>query len=244
MLDDRKASILEAVINQYIATAEPVGSKIIAEEYDLRVSPATIRNEMAALEEMGYLVQPHTSAGRIPTDKGYRYYVDSLRERLSLAEGNVESLKAKLAELKRMETEDLLREISSLLASQSATISLVLSPGSQRRAYFWGVSQILHQPEFVDMRRFEFLMEFLETGSRLTAYLMEEVNEPTVHVRIGSENRVSELNDLSLVAAGYSREGEPAGIVGLLGPKRMDYGRAIPMVDLTARNLTRLLDEE
>lgn len=244
MLSERQAAVLETVINQYIRTAEPVGSKIIAEEYDLGVSPATIRNEMAALEEMGYLVQPHTSAGRIPTDKGYRYYVDSLREMLSLAEENVESLQAKLTELKRMETEDLLREISSLLASQSATISLVLSPGSHRRSYFWGVSQILHQPEFVDIRRVEFLMEFLEGENRLTAYLMEEIGEPNVHVRIGSENRISELDDLSLVAAGYSRDGEPAGIVGLLGPKRMDYGRAIPMVDLTARSLSRLLDEE
>jgi transcriptional regulator of heat shock response len=244
VLDERKAAVLEAVINLYIKTAEPVGSKVITEEFDLGVSPATVRNDMAALEEGGYLVQPHTSAGRIPTDKGYRYYVDSLREMISMAEDNVTALQAKLAELKRMETEDLLHEISSLLANQSATISLVLSPGSQRRAYFWGVSQILHQPEFVDTRRVEFLMEFLEGENRLTAYLMNEITEPTVHVRIGSENRVSELNDLSLVAAGYSRDGEPAGIVGLLGPKRMDYGQAIPMVDLTARRLSRLLDEE
>jgi heat-inducible transcriptional repressor len=244
MLSARQATVLEAVINLYIRTAEPVGSKVIAEEFDLGVSPATIRSEMASLEEMGFLVQPHTSAGRIPTDKGYRYYVDSLREMISLAENNVAALQAKLDELKRMETEDLLREISSLLASQSATISLVLSPGSHPRAYFWGVSQILHQPEFIDTRRVEFLMEFLEGENRLTAYLMEEIGEPTVHVRIGAENRISELNELSLVAAGYSRDGEPAGIVGLLGPKRMDYGRAIPMVDLTARNISRLLDEE
>jgi transcriptional regulator of heat shock response len=244
VLNERKAVVLEAVINLYIKTAEPVGSKALVDEFDLGVSPATIRHEMAALEELGYLVQPHTSAGRIPTDKGYRFYVDSLREMLSLAENNVETLRAKLAELKRMETEDLLRQISSLLAAQSATISLVLSPGSQKRVYFWGVSQILHQPEFVDTRRVEFLMEFLEGENRLTSYLMEEIGEPAVHVRIGSENRVSELNDLSLVAAGYSRDGEPAGIVGLLGPKRMDYGQAIPMVDLTARNLSRLLDEE
>lgn len=244
MLDDRKAAILEAVINLYIGTAEPVGSKVIAEESSLGVSPATIRNEMVALEEAGYLFQPHTSAGRIPTDKGYRFYVDSLREMLSLAEDNVAALQAKLAAIKRMETEDLLREISSVLAIQTCTISLVLSPGSQKRVYFWGVSQILHQPEFVDIRRVEFLMDFLERDRRLTTVLMEEIDEPKAHVRIGSENRIKELTDLSLVAAGYTREGEPAGIVGLLGPTRMDYGKAIPMVDFTARNLSRILDEE
>jgi transcriptional regulator of heat shock response len=244
MLDERKASILEAVINLYIKTAEPVGSKAITQECDLGVSPATIRNEMVALEDMGYLFQPHTSAGRIPTDQGYRFYVDSLREMLSLAEENVAVLQARLASLKRMETEDLLRETSSVLATQTCTISLVLSPGNRKRVYFWGVSQILHQPEFVDVRRVEFLMDFLEGERRLTTVLMEEIGEPKVHVRIGSENKVKELTGLSLVAAGYSRAGEPAGIVGLLGPTRMDYSKAIPMVDFTARNLSRILNEE
>lgn len=244
MLNERQTAILEAVINHYIGTAEPVGSKVIAGEYSLGISPATIRNEMAALEEMGYLFQPHTSAGRIPTDKGYRFYVDSLREMLSVAEENVAALQARLAALKRMETEDLIREISSVLATQTCTISLVLSPGSRKRVYFWGVSQILHQPEFVDIRRVEFLMDFLEGERQLTTVLMEEIGEPKVHVRIGSENKIKELTDLSLVSAGYSRDGEPAGIVGLLGPTRMDYGTAIPMVDFTARNLSRILDEE
>ena len=79
MLDDRKAAILSAVVQEYIATVQPVGSTRVAKESGIDVSPATVRNEMAALEEQGYLVQPHTSAGRIPTDKGYRFFVDSIR---------------------------------------------------------------------------------------------------------------------------------------------------------------------
>src|SRR3712207_5968695 len=78
MLDERKTAILRAIVQEYIATAQPVGSTHIAHAPGVRVSPATVRNEMAMLEQEGYLVQPHTSAGRIPTDKGYRFYVDHL----------------------------------------------------------------------------------------------------------------------------------------------------------------------
>src|SRR2546425_830493 len=78
MLDDRKAAILRAVVREYIETAQPVGSTRVARQSSLRVSPATVRNEMATLEREGYLVQPHTSAGRVPTDKGYRFFVDQL----------------------------------------------------------------------------------------------------------------------------------------------------------------------
>ena len=84
MLDERKRLVLRAVIDSYIETAEPVGSRTIARKHDLGVSPATIRNEMADLEETGYLQQPHVSAGRIPSDKGYRFYVDALMEPTSL----------------------------------------------------------------------------------------------------------------------------------------------------------------
>ena len=84
MFNDRKIRILEAIINDYIATAEPIGSRTIAKKYDLGISSATIRNEMSDLEEMGYIVQPHTSAGRVPSDKGYRLYVDRLMPRREL----------------------------------------------------------------------------------------------------------------------------------------------------------------
>ena len=88
MIDERKIKILQVIINDYITTGEPVGSRTIAKKYELGVSPATIRNEMADLEELGYLEQPHTSAGRIPSSKGYRLYVDKLmkQQQLSLEE--------------------------------------------------------------------------------------------------------------------------------------------------------------
>ena len=84
IMDERKRRILKVITDDYITSAEPVGSRTIARKYDLGLSPATIRNEMADLEEEGYLQQPHTSAGRIPSDRGYRYYVDALMERRRL----------------------------------------------------------------------------------------------------------------------------------------------------------------
>ena len=80
MLDDRKLAVLRAIVEDYVSTNEPVGSKALAERHNLGVSPATIRNDMAALEEQGYITQPHTSAGRVPTDKGYRLFVDRLSQ--------------------------------------------------------------------------------------------------------------------------------------------------------------------
>lgn len=242
MISSRQAAILEAVINRYIRTAEPVGSKAVADDCALGVSPATIRNDMGALEDMGYLVQPHTSAGRVPTDKGYRLYVDTLRKTLEIAEDDASSLLNKLAELRRLETEEMVRRVSSVVASRTCTIGLAMNPQSSR-VYFWGISQLLHQPEFMDTRRIEFLVELLEGEHQLAEMLAGESGEATVHVTIGSENRMEELAGLSLVSAGYSKAGEPAGIIGLLGPTRMDYETAIPMVDFTARNLSRLLEE-
>ena len=85
MLDERKAAILSAVVREYIETAQPVGSGRVASAPGIDVSPATVRNELAALEEAGYLIQPHTSAGRIPTDRGYRFFVDALRDSQTLS---------------------------------------------------------------------------------------------------------------------------------------------------------------
>jgi len=93
-LDERKKRILQSIIDDYISTAEPVGSRTVARKHELGLSSATIRNEMADLEEMGYLTQPHTSAGRIPSDKGYRFYVDQLMKQSELTMEEIYSIKS------------------------------------------------------------------------------------------------------------------------------------------------------
>lgn len=114
-LDDRKKAILQAIIDDYISTAEPIGSRSVSKRHELGLSSATIRNEMSDLEEMGYLIQPHTSAGRIPSDKGYRFYVDQLMKACELTVDEINIMKSE------METK--INELSQLLRQASATVS-------------------------------------------------------------------------------------------------------------------------
>lgn len=128
-LDERKVKILNAIIRTYLETGEPVGSRTISKYLDLKLSPATIRNEMSDLEELGYILQPHTSAGRIPSDKGYRFYVDSLMEDKVQ---EIEDMKSELEE-KSDKIEVMLRYMAKLLAVNTNYASVVSAPKYQRK---------------------------------------------------------------------------------------------------------------
>ena len=123
-LDERKCKILQAVIRNYLETGEPVGSRTISKYTDLNLSSATIRNEMSDLEEMGYIVQPHTSAGRIPSDKGYRFYVDTMLEE---KEREVEELKGLLTE-KDEKMDTLLKRVARVLAANTNYAAMITAP--------------------------------------------------------------------------------------------------------------------
>ncbi len=127
MLDERKRKILQAIINDYVSTAEPIGSRTIARKYDLGVSPATIRNEMADLEVLGYLEQLHTSSGRIPSAKGYRFYVDSLLSRPAISENDI-TLIANWYNAKVRRIEEVFQETARIISRMTHNISLVLAP--------------------------------------------------------------------------------------------------------------------
>ncbi|MDP9021950.1 MAG: heat-inducible transcriptional repressor HrcA [Actinomycetota bacterium] len=129
-LEPRKAAILTAIVREFVDRAEPVGSKRIVESYGLDVSAATVRNDMAALEEAGYIAQPHTSAGRVPTDKGYRYFVDAIDELRPIGEAQRAALRGFLSEARDLE--DLLRRTTSVLSRLTRYASLVLAPALDR----------------------------------------------------------------------------------------------------------------
>ena len=126
-LDDRKRRILQAIIDDYIDTAEPVGSRTIARKHELGLSSATIRNEMADLEEMGYLNQPHTSAGRIPSDKGYRLYVDQLMKTRELTEYEIENIKSAM-EVRINELGQLIRQAAAVISDFTRYTSVAVTP--------------------------------------------------------------------------------------------------------------------
>ena len=133
-IDERKIKILQAIINDYILTGEPVGSRTIAKRYDLGVGSATIRNEMADLEEMGYLEQPHTSAGRIPSNKGYRLYVDKLMDKESLTKDEELKIKEYLINSAMYEVDKIVKQACSLLSELTNLTTVVQTP-SVRSSY-------------------------------------------------------------------------------------------------------------
>ncbi len=126
-LDDRKRRILQAIIDDYIDTAEPIGSRTIARKHELGLSSATIRNEMADLEEMGYLAQPHTSAGRVPSDKGYRLYVDELMKTRELTIEEIDTIK-KALEIRINEMGQLIRQASMIMSKITKYTSIAMTP--------------------------------------------------------------------------------------------------------------------
>ncbi len=134
MLDERKRLVLGAIIDSYIETAEPVGSRTIARKHDLGVSPATIRNEMADLEETGYLQQPHVSAGRIPSDKGYRFYVDALIEPHVFSLLELQKVRERILG-PRLSPERSIHEAARLLALLTQSVSLVLAPSTDQLVF-------------------------------------------------------------------------------------------------------------
>ena len=131
MLDDRKAAVLRAVVREYIETAQPVGSAHVSRTTDLAVSPATVRNEMASLEREGYLTQPHTSAGRVPTDQGYRFFVDQLTGPGALPAAQRQEVREFFANAHGA-LEQMLHDTSSLLSGLTSYAALVLGPPSER----------------------------------------------------------------------------------------------------------------
>jgi heat-inducible transcriptional repressor len=126
-LDERKKQILHAIVNDYVTTAEPVGSRTISKKYGLGVSSATIRNEMSDLEELGYIEQPYTSAGRIPSDKGYRYYVDCLMEKEQLTPMEMKQVEV-LFSRKNADLEQIVQATCHLLSQLTNYTSIILVP--------------------------------------------------------------------------------------------------------------------
>ncbi|MBX6378349.1 MAG: heat-inducible transcription repressor HrcA [Clostridia bacterium] len=163
-MDERKRRVLQAIVDDYIMTAEPVGSRTIARKYKLGVSPATIRNEMADLEELGYLEQPHTSAGRVPSDKGYRYYVDFLLPPETLSEEDVALIEGYLAARAR-EVEATLRQAVRILSSTSDNLAVVTGP-------HWG-SSVLRSLQLIRLRDDKVLLVLVTEEGLVHSSLVE-----------------------------------------------------------------------
>lgn len=334
-VNERRTELLRIVVQEYVDTAQPVGSQAIADKYNLGVSPATIRNDLAALEKDGLLTHPHTSAGRVPTDAGYRYFVrhlipnmelpsseqrmirhqfhQSRREidqwlRLSTAVLSQASHAAALAttpkaahsRLKHLEligirdsvvllvlvleegavkqqivsmdgpvTQDELSQTSNelnerLAGADTLTIASrtpLLSPLAQEiatllmdmmkrldsavgeRIYRDGLTQILEAPEFAEGEGVRRVVRVMEQRSIWEEILSELVEINDVQVLIAGEGRFVELQDISLVLTQYGVQNQVTGMIGVIGPLRMPYGRTIGAVRYVAELMSDLMHE-
>ena len=240
-MSSRRLEILRAIVDEYVATQEPVGSKSIADHHGLGISPATIRNEMAILEDEGLITQPHTSAGRIPTDRGYRVFVDKLATVKPLSTAERRAIETFLDSSNDLE--ELLKRSAKLLADITKQVAVVTYPilgESREKLAISGTAHLARSGEDLGFTLSP-ILEALEEQVVLLR-LLNEVH-PTVHVRIGSEQSETNLQSTSLVTVGYGADSAQLGAIGVLGPTRMDYAGSIAAVDAVARYVERFITE-
>ncbi len=336
---ERMKKVLGAVVEAYIDTAEPVGSKVVAINLGMNLSSATIRSIMGELEETGFLYQPHTSAGRVPTEKGFRFYVDYLIDVHELDEGERKGIRLKYLGYPA-EAEVLFKETSKILSSSSHYLGVVwapkmssavlqhiefvrlkkhlvmailvsptgfvyhrvieverdfsqseldrlsdymnsfltglslqqareklieemrveksmydqlfsqalrlaqeaLSPSDETEVFIEGRTNIIHEPEFGKISIMTDLFRTFEEKATLVKLLDRCMDPQGLRIAIGSESEVQEMETCSLVTSTYGCKGEVLGALGVIGPRRMNYSRVIPLVDYTAKLLTEILD--
>jgi heat-inducible transcriptional repressor len=335
VLTPRQELLLRKVVDGFSATGQPVGSKALAADPDVNAGPSTVRNELAVLEERGLLAHPHTSAGRVPTDAGWRYYVDELLQSpLPAARGELR------LELARREVDEAMRQttaalsqVTNLLAIVSAppidsttihhvevlalqpqvlmvviitstggvskrlfTYDAPVDPGlaawaasylneklvgmglgarmlhsrledpsldaterafiaglrpaftelaqtSENTLYVDGAARLLSEHRFQEVSQLNALLDALERRVSLLGVLSQALDQRDLYVRIGTENEMPALRSLSLVAANYGLPQRNLGTVSVLGPTRMDYGRAIRTVREAALQLSRFVED-
>ena len=216
-LDERKKRILQAIVNDYVKFAEPIASKIIADKYDLDLSSATIRNEMAELEELGLIEKTHTSSGRVPSDLGYRYYVDSLMDYYDVSNEELTNLADYLEGCGKM-----LTDISKMLSGLThyTTISM-----DEKDMVLYGRNNVFDYPEFRDIERLKKFMYLMEEEERIRE-IVDSYTNTDITIRIGGENNFDEIKDYSIVTFNYKDE----GTIAIIGPKRMDYSRVVSYI--------------
>ncbi len=260
-IQERKDKIFDIIVRSYVETAEPVGSRTISKRHNVGLSPASIRNVMADLEEQGLIAQPHTSAGRVPTDKGYRYYVDRLMEPEKVTGKEKDWIHHELSKAKTIE--GLAERVSKVISELTQTAALLYIKSLKRvsfmtylleelveserlndfleedsELYVEGAFRIFEQPEFQDMGKMRLLLQAFDEKYDFLQIFVKDLEEEGVHIHIGSENAPGQLNNISLVVKDCYLGETPIGGVAALGPTRMRYSRVISIVEYVADSIT------
>jgi heat-inducible transcriptional repressor len=224
-LSPRQTQILKAIIEEYIATAEPVGSETLDKKYNLGVSPATIRNEMVRLTDMKLLKQPHTSAGRSPTPQAMKHYVEQLMKPRDMSVTDEVAVKEKIWDY-RSEVDKLLREATKTLAER--TKALALTATAEGDLYYAGAANILDMPEFYDYGLTHRLFETLDQFDYWWEILKQ--HEDAFDIILGED--IADRGLLSQCGFVYTKFTSPhmSGAIGVVGPSRLNYSHIVPIV--------------
>ncbi len=220
-MDNRKKKILKAVVKEYQRTGEPVSSHCLMKRWHFDFSPATVRAEMLALDEQGFLEQPHTSAGRLPTDKAWRFFIEEMVEE-EIAQSEKELVWQRMAKLH----EESLREMTQLLADCSKNLGLsgMFGPAERgKQNYDWhsaGFKWLADEPELQD-DGFKNILKYFDSLEEDFHRTFRDLDEE-IEVFVGQENPIKYLRGYSLMITGFDKE-EGQGLMGILGPKRMNY---------------------
>ncbi len=233
-LTDRQIKLLKVIIEEYIETALPVGSQMIEKKHDLGISPATIRNEMVRLTKNGFLKQPHTSAGRMPTPMALKFYIQNLMQQKEISVTDEVAVKEKIWDVRKRQ-DRLLRESVKALADK--THMLAITTTSQGDICYAGMSNLLDMLEFYDMITTKNLLMVLDRNDFWWDIFGRNPIDAPFHVIFGEELRHEYLVNCGMV---YARIETPhlKCAIGIVGPARLDYSYVIPVVSYFGHLIT------
>ena len=231
----RQKAILTQIVEEYAETASPVGSVTMAKLFS--VSPATVRAEMARLEMLGLIEQPHTSAGRVPTDAGYRFYVNNMSgaeaETQKAIERSSHALEVRVNSQSRSDAA--IRGAVDSLVELTGNLGLATIGG---QLYLSGISRLFTQPEFVDTRRVQAGAKLLDN---LEPWLREAAPGEPLNIFIGHENPIGKNSEVSLIISKFRSPFSDRSYIGVLGPTRQNYARVTQLVKYAGKMLEEIL---
>ena len=229
----RKQDILKVLIETFVHTGQPVGSMQVAEQLPYEISSATVRNDMIELTELGLLSQPHTSAGRIPTDLGYKTYVKVIaNERRELSKRQQEVLTRHFEKLRNLQ--ERYQAAAQMLAEMSGNIGLLMD--DMQNTYLSGLGNMVRLPEFNDEQFGLKLVEALERPKQFIKDMAQNKKSEDVNVLIGDEN--PQMRKATIVVSNFGPKGRR--VISIIGPTRMDYNKNLPLIEYMKKILNDL----
>ncbi len=238
-LTDRQVQIIRAIVEEYSQTAQAVGSETLDRKYGLGISPATIRNEMVKLSEMGYLSQPHTSSGRTPTPKAIKFYVNTLMRERDISVAEEVAVKEQMWD-SRKELQDLLRQATRVLSEKTGMLAVAAM--DDHHLYHSGYAHILDIPEFFDIDVTRNVLNLIDEASDLCQIWEHQEGDEPMRILIGDDFGGQAFQPVGMVCTQF-QAGQQTGNLGVIGPARLNYPYVIPIVRYVARLINEINQE-